>query len=32
MVDVGHLGLLVEGDAGLALVGGGLVSSSLDGK
>ena len=32
MVDVGDLGLLVEGGAGLALVGGGLVCSSLDGK
>ena len=29
MVDVGDLGLLIEGDAGLALVGGGLISSSL---
>ena len=32
MVDVGDLGLLVEGGAGLALVGGGLVCSSLDAK
>ena len=32
MDDVEDLGLLVEGGAGLALVGGGLVSSSHDGK
>ena len=32
MVGVGDLRLLVEGDAGLPLVGGGLVSSSLDGR